>query len=119
MDGCELLSIFKRLKIMIQIFKNLFGLGPKTDYKSLVQQGALIIDVRTKNEFLSGHIKKSKNIPLNTLNNQLNLLKDKDRPYLLCCASGMRSGNARSILKSKGYTNVHNAGSWQSLNKKL
>ncbi len=104
---------------MIQILKNLFGLGIKTDYKTLLQQGAEIIDVRTKGEFASGHIKGSKNIPLNTLNNKLNLLKDKEKTYLLCCASGMRSGSAKSILKSKGYSNIYNAGSWQSLNNKL
>lgn len=104
---------------MIQILKNLFGLGPKTDYKALIQQGAEIIDVRTKVEFTSGHIKGSKNIPLNTLNNNLKQLKDKEKTYLLCCASGMRSGSAKSIMKSKGYNNVYNAGSWQSLNNKL
>jgi phage shock protein E len=104
---------------MIQIFKNLFGLGPQTDYKALVQQGAEIVDVRTKGEFVSGHIKGSKNIPLNTLNNNLKHFKDKDKPYILCCASGMRSGSAKSILKSKGFTNVHNGGSWQSLQNKI
>jgi phage shock protein E len=104
---------------MIQLFKNLFGLGPKTDYKTLVQQGAEIIDVRTKGEFASGHIKGSKNIPLNTLNNSLKQLKDKEKTYLLCCASGMRSGSAKNILTSNGYNHVHNAGSWHSLNNKL
>ena len=64
---------------MIQTLKNLFGLGPKTDYKTLLQQGAEIIDVRTKGEFVSGHIKGSKNIPLNTIGNQ-NHLKDKGFP---------------------------------------
>ncbi|MEX2349961.1 MAG: rhodanese-like domain-containing protein [Flavobacteriaceae bacterium] len=104
---------------MIPFLKNLIGLGSKIDYKALVNQGAEIIDVRTKGEFASGHIKGSKNIPLNTLNNNLKLFKDKEKTYLLCCASGMRSGSAKSILKSKGYSNVHNAGSWQSLNNKL
>ncbi len=104
---------------MIPFLKNLFGLGPKTDYKALINQGAEIVDVRTKGEFISGHIKGSKNIPLNTLNNNLKLFKDKEKTYLLCCASGMRSSTAKSILKSKGYSNVHNAGSWQSLNNKL
>lgn len=104
---------------MIQLFKNLLGLGPKTDYKALVEQGAEIIDVRTKGEFTSGNIKGSKNIPLNSITTQLKQLKDKDKTYLLCCASGMRSGSAKSILKSNGYSNVFNAGSWQSLKSKL
>lgn len=66
---------------MIQSLKNLFGFGPKTDYKALVQQGAEIIDVRTKGEFVSGHIKGSKNIPLNTLSSNLKQLKDKNKAY--------------------------------------
>lgn len=104
---------------MLQSLKNLFGFGPKTDYKALVQQGAEIIDVRTKGEFVSGHIKGSKNIPLNTLNSNLKQLKDKNKAYILCCASGMRSGSAKSILKSYGYTEVYNGGGWQSLQNKL
>lgn len=104
---------------MVQLFKSLFGIGPKTDYKVLTNQGAVIIDVRTKEEFKSGHIKGSKNIPLNNINNSNNILNDKHKTYILCCASGMRSGNAKNILKSKGYTNVHNAGSWRSLSNKL
>lgn len=101
---------------MIQLLKSIFGIGPKTNYKSLVAQGAVIVDVRTKEEFKSGHIKGSKNIPLNTIHNSL---KDKQKTYILCCASGIRSGSAKNTLKSKGFFNVHNAGSWKSLNNKL
>jgi phage shock protein E len=104
---------------MIQTLKNLFGLDPKIDYKALLQQGAEIIDVRTKGEFVSGHIKGSRNIPLNTINSSLKQLKDKNKPYILCCASGMRSGTAKSILLAEGFTNVHNGGGWQSLKNKL
>lgn len=105
---------------MIQTLKNLFGFGPKTDYKALLQQGAEIIDVRTKGEFVSGHIKGSKNIPLNTIGNQNHFKgKGKDKHYILCCASGMRSGTAKSILKSNGFTNVYNGGGWQSLQNKI
>lgn len=104
---------------MLQSLKNLFGFGPKSDYKTLVKQGAEIIDVRTKGEFLSGHIKGSKNIPLNTLSSNLKQLKDKNKVYILCCASGMRSGSAKSILKSYGYKEVYNGGGWQSLQNKL
>ncbi|HRB19894.1 MAG TPA: rhodanese-like domain-containing protein, partial [Chitinophagales bacterium] len=43
--------------------KSLLGFGPKVDYKQLLQEGAVIIDVRTKAEYQSGHIKGSMNIP--------------------------------------------------------
>lgn len=99
---------------MLNSIKQLFGLGPKTDYAELIKQGAVIVDVRSKGEYASGHIKGSVNIPLNTLESGLSKLK-KDKPVITCCASGMRSASAKSILKAKGFTDVHNAGSWYNL----
>ncbi|HMY84005.1 MAG TPA: rhodanese-like domain-containing protein [Saprospiraceae bacterium] len=103
---------------MLALLKNLFGLGPKTDYKELVKNGAQIIDVRTKSEFQSGHIKGSVNIPLQMLSASLAKIK-KDKPVITCCASGMRSSSAKSILKSNGYVEVYNGGGWSSLQTKL
>lgn len=103
---------------MLALLKNLFGLGPKTDYKELVKNGAQIIDVRTKSEFQSGHIKGSVNIPLQMLSASLAKIK-KYKPVITCCASGMRSSSAKSILKSNGYVEVYNGGGWSSLQTKL
>jgi rhodanese-related sulfurtransferase len=103
---------------MIQFIKKLLGAGPKTDFKALMQNGAQIVDVRTKEEFQSGHIKGSVNLPLNNLGNQMNKLK-KDKPVITCCASGMRSAAARNILKSRGFKEVYNGGGWMSLQNKL
>lgn len=95
----------------------MFGLGPSADLKQLVQAGAIIVDVRTKGEFSGGHIKGSVNIPLQSLESNLGKLK-KEKVIITCCASGMRSGSAKSLLKAKGYT-VHNGGGWMSLQNKL
>lgn len=103
---------------MIKILKSIFGAKPKVDYRELIKTGAQIIDVRTKQEYQSGHIKGSVNIPLNNLGSQLAKIK-KDKPVITCCASGMRSASARSILKSKGFTEVHNGGGWMSLQRKI
>lgn len=103
---------------MIQKLKELLGLGPAIDLKELVKEGAVILDVRTKGEYSGGHIKGSVNIPLQTLGAQLSKLK-KDKPIITCCASGMRSGSAKSLLKSSGYTQVYNGGGWMSLQRKL
>lgn len=103
---------------MIRLIKKLFGAGPKTDYKLLLQNGAQIVDVRTKDEFQSGHIRGSVNMPLNNLNNQINKLK-KDKPVITCCASGMRSAAAKNILKSRGFSEVYNGGGWMSLRNKI
>ncbi|MCZ2222244.1 MAG: rhodanese-like domain-containing protein [Chitinophagales bacterium] len=103
---------------MIQLIKNLFGLGPKTDYKELISKGAQIIDVRTKEEYRGGNIKGSVNIPLQNLSGNLSKIK-KDKPVITCCASGMRSASAKSILKSNGFTEVYNGGGWMSLRNKI
>lgn len=104
---------------MINRLKKLFGLGPKVDYTNLVKQGAIILDVRSKAEYLGGHIKGSTNIPVDTLRNNLSKLKDKNQPIITCCASGMRSASAKSILKSSGYSQVYNGGGWSGLRNKI
>lgn len=101
---------------MISLIKNLFGFGP--DLKELIDQGALIVDVRTKGEYAGGHVKGSLNIPLDQLSSNLQKFKSKEQIIITCCASGMRSGSARAYLKSKGYTNVHNGGSWYNVSQK-
>lgn len=103
---------------MIEAIKNMFGFE-KTDYSKLLKDGAVILDVRSKSEYAGGHIKGSVNITLDSLQNNLNKFKDKNKAIITCCASGMRSASAKSILKANGYSNVHNGGGWQSLNNKL
>jgi phage shock protein E len=104
---------------MINTLKKLFGIGPGVNYAELVKNGATILDVRSKGEFAGGHIKGSLNISVDVLRNNLSKLKDKNKPIITCCASGMRSASAKSILQSNGYTNVHNGGGWNSLQNKL
>jgi len=103
---------------MLNFIKNLLGISAPVDYAKLIKNGAVIIDVRTKGEFLGGHIKGAINIPLDTLNSNLHKLK-KDKPIITCCASGMRSASAKSILKSKGFEEVYNGGGWTSLQSKI
>ena len=100
---------------MIDAVKKLFGLGPSVDYGQLIEQGAMIVDVRTKGEYAGGHVSGSLNVPLDQIQAFAKKVKDKNQPILTCCASGMRSGSAKSILKSAGFTNVHNAGPWTNL----
>ncbi len=104
---------------MLEGIKSLFGIGPAVDYATLVKQGAIILDVRSKGEYVGGHIKGSINISVETLYNNLNKLKDKNKPIITCCASGMRSASAKHFLKSNGYAEVHNGGSWHSLQNKI
>ena len=104
---------------MLNTIKQLLGFGPKVDYAELVKQGAIILDVRTKGEYAGGHIKGSVNISVDALSANLGKLKDKNKPIITCCASGMRSASAKNLLKSRGYQEVYNGRSWMSLKNKL
>jgi phage shock protein E len=103
---------------MMELLKKLFGIGPETDYKELIRNGAVIIDVRTKGEYQGGHIKGSLNIPLDTLNAQI-LKLSKEKVIITCCASGMRSASAKGILQSNGIEKVYNGGGWLNLQSKI
>jgi phage shock protein E len=80
--------------------------------RTLLQSGAIVVDVRTPAEFQSGHLPASVNWPLDSLGETAaRQLNDKNRPVLLHCLSGTRSGIARRQLKSMGYSRVYNLGS--------
>ena len=100
----------------MSLLKKLFG-GTSVNFAELVKQGAMIIDVRSPAEYKGGHIKGSVNIPLQSLQASLSKVP-KNKAIITCCASGMRSGSAKSILKAAGY-NVHNGGGWMSLKSKI
>lgn len=101
---------------MFGFFKNLFG--PKADFKVLVASGATIIDVRSPQEFDAGHVKNSKNIPLQTIQKAIPELKKSGKVVITVCRSGSRSGMAKSILKSAGIK-VYNGGPWNVLKSKI
>ena len=104
---------------MIEALKKIFGISPRVDYSALVKNGAIILDVRTKGEYAGGHIKGSINISVDQLSNNLHRLKNKEQILITCCASGMRSSSAKSILKLNGYKEVYNGGGWLSLQQKI
>ena len=103
---------------MFQKLKNLLGFAPEVVYADLMKEGAVIIDVRSKDEFHGGHIKGSVNMPLPQLQNMVSKLS-KEKVIITCCASGMRSASAKSILKSNGYARVYNGGGWMRLKNKI
>ncbi|MCB9032340.1 MAG: rhodanese-like domain-containing protein [Chitinophagales bacterium] len=102
---------------MINFIKNIFK-DNSVNLKETLNNGAIIIDVRSKSEFASGHVPKSINIPLDQLQQNLKKLK-KDAPIVVCCRSGNRSGMAKNILQKNGFTQVYNGGSWQNVKNNL
>jgi len=83
-----------------------------------IEQGALIIDARTAQEYAQGHVKGAINIPFDVAVSQFSALEiRKDRKVVLYCRSGNRSGKALASLKNAGYTNLHNGGGFTDLSE--
>jgi len=78
--------------------------------RELVSRGALLVDVRSPEEFDTGHIEGAINIPVGELPQRLTELGDKDEPIVLYCRSGARSARALSLLQRQGFTAVSNLG---------
>jgi rhodanese-related sulfurtransferase len=102
---------------MLTLLKKLFG-GTSVNYKELVSNGAIIVDVRSPMEYKTGHISGSKNFPLDTIRTKAVELKKINKPVITVCRSGARSGMAKNILRSAGLE-VYNGGPWTSLKNKL
>ena len=81
--------------------------------------GAVLLDVRTIEEYRGGHIDGSINIPLDKISSVENIVKDKSTPLYVYCLSGGRSGQAVSYLKQIGYTNAKNIGGISSYRGKV
>lgn len=77
--------------------------------KQKIEAGASIVDVRTPEEFRDGGYPGAVNIPLQALGARMNEIP-KDKPVVLYCASGGRSGMAARQLKQAGWADVTNAG---------
>ncbi|MFZ1261641.1 MAG: rhodanese-like domain-containing protein [Chitinophagaceae bacterium] len=102
---------------MLGFIKKLFG-GTSINFKELVSNGAIIVDVRSISEYKAGHIPGSKNFPVENIRSKVAELKKLNKPLITVCRSGARSGMAKGILKSAGLE-VYNDGPWTSLKNKI
>lgn len=100
---------------MFNMFKKLLGGG--ADLSEVVAKGAVVIDVRTVQEYSQGH-GQSKNIPLDKLPTQIEKIRKMGKPIITCCASGMRSATAASMLKREGIE-AYNGGPWHKADQLL
>ena len=78
------------------------------EYKNAA--GAVLLDVRSPQEYREGHIPGSQNVPLQQLDKVEEVTENKDTVLYVYCHSGARSKQAVSLLQAMGYTNVHNIG---------
>ena len=94
----------------------LLGIKTKVEkVKEAMEEGAIIVDVRTPQEYNEGHITNSINIPLQSIDVRISMLQKKNKVVILCCRSGSRARQAKRKLESEGIRCV-NGGSWGSLN---
>lgn len=84
--------------------------GSSEMVKEKLNNGATVVDVRSIGEFQGGHFPGALNIPLETLMNQVTKLGSKEKSLILYCASGARSGVAKTMLNRAGFMDVINAG---------
>ena len=81
-----------------------------------IDRGAMLIDVRTAEEFAAGHIDGAINIPFEKIVPELAKLNiTKDTEVVLYCRSGNRSGMAQKSLIKQGYSNTYNAGGFENI----
>ncbi len=91
--------------------------------RKLVSEGAVLLDVRTTEEFAGRHLDKAVNIPVGDLSARMSEVEklaggDKNKPIVVYCQSGGRSARAKSMLTSAGYTKVTNLGGIDDWDKK-
>jgi rhodanese-related sulfurtransferase len=95
----------------------IFG-AKKRQVEDYIENGAVILDVRTQREWDTGHIENSVHIPLSELNNRVDEVKKLNKPIIACCASGIRSAKAAKFLNLNNIE-ATNGGGWVSLKGKL
>lgn len=96
--------------LVIRFLNKGVGAVDKKDVVDYIKGGALIIDVRTADEYASGHYANAKNIPVDQVESRLSEFGDKERKIVVYCRSGGRSGRAKGILDANGFKNVINGG---------
>lgn len=85
-----------------------------SDLRSLIQQGALLVDVRMPGEFAEGSAPGAVNIPLDSISRRLAEFRGKPA-VIVFCRSGNRSGQAQLLLQAHGIPAVHNGGTWMQV----
>lgn len=89
----------------------ILGVPSEEKIGELLEENAILIDVRSESEFLTNHAIQFQNIPLDQLKGKA-LTLDKASTYVLVCASGVRSRIAVGILRKLGFQKVYNGGCW-------
>lgn len=100
----------------------LFGIfsqkNKSQEIKEYLEKGAVVLDVRTQEEWNEGHSEGAKHIVLNLIPTEIEQVKSWDKPVIAVCRSGGRSGQAAQFLAQNGI-DVINGGPWQNVDQHL
>lgn len=96
--------------LTLQKLSGIVEVSPAEATNLINRQDAVIIDVRSFDEFVKGHLPNAKNFPAETFLQDVDKIRElqKDKPLLLYCTSGLRSQRAAKELKNLGFTLLHN-----------
>lgn len=97
-------------------FFSIFSTGK---IKEALRNGALVIDVRTAQEYDRGKVPGSVNIPVDRIATSVARIKGMGKPIIFCCSSGIRSRTAKNIMLQHGFKEVYSGGSWEKVLKTL
>jgi phage shock protein E len=89
--------------------------GSQSLAEEWIKRGAVVVDVRTIEEYAEWHFDGSENIPLAELEDKIHLFGDKENSIVVYCRKGNRSGRAKTILERHGYKNVLNGGGLEEM----
>lgn len=92
------------------LLSKLLGGGGPSKIETYKEKGAVLIDVRTPGEYKSGHVKGAKNYPVQNIQGKTKEIAKMNKPVIVYCASGARSGQAAAILKSAGIDCINGGG---------
>jgi rhodanese-related sulfurtransferase len=114
-------AVVSAAMLMLPTLSGNGGLNPSQAVQLMNHQKAVVIDVCEPNEYAAGHVVGARNIPLSSLEKQLEgSVKNKALPLILVCASGMRSGRAVAVAKKLGFENAQSLsggmGAWRAAN---
>ena len=97
------------------ILSKLSNCQPGDKCWQLIEQGAMIIDVRSPQEFAGGHLPNAINVPLDTLSSWVERINNSQQIFLLYCGAGIRAQKGCDILNASGLPSVVNAGALKDL----
>ena len=117
MDQSAVIGAVALVGLVIYGYSKMIFSGKSAGKLKEILPEAMVIDVRTADEYKSGHFSGAMNIPVEKIAKSSKRLGERDSPKIIYCASGARAKQAVRILKSMGFSSVHVGGTLAQMNK--